>query len=282
MSKEPITVYQPDNTLKNGYFQTFREIYQEIIENKWLIYQLFKRDFSTIYKQSFIGILWVIIIPVINVGLFSMLGHSGIFNVGKISAPYPIYAILGISMWQLFSSGLIACGNALSSAGDMLIRIKFSKKSLVIASVGRSVVTFLVQILLIALLLIVYKFVPAQTVILFPLIILPILIFTLGIGLITAILNSIVRDTGNILSVILMLGMYATPVLYAKPTTGLLAQITAYNPMYYFICSGRDLALTGHLTEPNGFIISSVLALFIFIWGLIIFHLTETRITERV
>jgi len=282
MPNEPITIYQPDNTLRNGYFQTFREIYQELVENRWLIYQLFKRDFSSMYKQSFIGLLWIFIIPIINVGIFAMLGHSGIFNFGNISAPYPIFAILGISMWQLFSSGLIACGNSLASAGDMLIRIKFSRKSLVLASVGRSVVAFLVQTLLIALLLVVYKFAPAKTIILFPLMILPILLFTLGLGLIISILNSIVRDTGNLLSVIMMLGMYATPVLYAKPRTGLLVHISNYNPMYYFISAGRDLALTGNLSEPKGFIISCILAVFIFLTGLVIFHLTETRITERI
>lgn len=282
MQKESITIYQPDNALKNGYFQTFKEIYQELIDNKWLIFQLFKRDFSTMYKQSFIGLLWIIIIPIVNVGIFAMLGHSGIFNFGTISAPYPIFAILGISLWQIFSNGLIACSNSLTSAGDMLIRIKFSRKSLVLASIGRSVVTFLIQIILIALLFIAFKFVPAKTIILFPLIIIPILLFTLGLGLILSILNSIVRDTGNLLSVILMLGMYATPVLYAKPKTGLLMHISNYNPMYYFICSGRDLALTGHLTEPKGFIVSCILAIFVFLLGLVIFHLTETRITERI
>jgi len=282
MPKEIITTYQPDNTLKNGYFQTFREIYQELIDNKWLMYQLFKRDFSTMYKQSFIGILWIFIIPIINVGIFAMLGRSGIFNFGHITAPYPVFAILGLSLWQLFANGVIACGNALAVAGDMLTRINFSKKSLVIASIGRSVISFLIQILLIPILFVIFKVIPAYTVLLFPLIAIPILMLTLGLGLIISILNSIVKDTGNLLSVILMLGMYATPVLYARPRFGLLSQITHYNPMYYFISAGRDLSLTGNLTEPKGFFISCVVCIFIFFSGLVIFHLTETRITERV
>ncbi len=110
----------------------------------------------------------------------------------------------------------MACGNALTSAGDMLIRIKFSRKSLVLASVGRSVVTFLIQTILIILLFVVFKFIPANTIILFPLIIIPILLFTLGLGLILSILNSIVRDTGNLLSVILMLGMYCNTCFICK------------------------------------------------------------------
>jgi len=282
MQKELVTVYQPDNSLKNGYLLTFQQIYEELVDNKWLMYQLFKRDFSTMYKQSFIGILWIFIIPMINVGIFAMLGHSGIFNFGNISAPYPVFAILGISFWQIFSNGVMACGNSLSSAGEMIARINFSKKSLVIASIGKSVVTFLIQIFLIAALLVFFKVAPSKTLILFPLVAIPIVVFTLGLGLIISLLNAIVRDTGNLLSVLLMLGMYGTPVLYAKPMTGLLAQITHYNPMYYFICSGRDLVLTGSLSEPKGFFLSCFLAIIIFIVGLVIFHLTETRITERI
>lgn len=282
MEKELITIYQPDNSLKNGYLLTFQQIYQELVDNRWLMYQLFKRDFSTMYKQSFIGLLWIFIMPIINVAIFAMLGSSGIFNYGKIGVPYPVYAVLGISLWQIFANGITACGNSLSSAGDMIARINFSKKSLVISSIGRAIITFFVQILLVVLLLVIYKIVPSLTIILFPLIAIPIVFLTLGLGLVIAILNSFIKDTGNFLSVIVMLGMYITPVLYARPATGLLAKITHYNPMYYFICTGRDLILKGTLSEPKGFILSCLLAVFVLMTGLLIFHLTEARITERI
>ena len=283
MQKEIITVYQPDNSLKNGFFLTFRQIYEELIDNKWLMYQLFKRDFSTMYKQSFIGFLWIFIMPItLNVGIFAMLGSSGIFNYGKIGVPYPVYAILGISLWQIFANGITSCGNSLSGAGDMITRINFSKKSLVLATIGKAIITFLVQISLVIVLLMIYRIVPNPTILLFPLVTIPIILLALGLGLIISILNSFIKDTGNLLSVVVMLGMYVTPVLYAKPAIGLLAGITTYNPMYYFICSGRDLALKGTLSEPQGFVISCFLSIFVFLIGLYIFHLTETRITERV
>lgn len=282
MSNHPITVYQPDNSLKSGYGATFKSIYLELLENRWLMYQLFKRDFTTMYKQSFIGFLWIFILPLINVGIFAMLGNSGIFHYGDIKAPYPVYAVLGISLWQLFANGLMACGGSLGNAGDMLTRINFSKKSLVISSIGRALITFVVQMGLIILLLLVYKIVPQSTIILYPLVAIPIFFLTLGIGLIIAILNSFIKDTGNLLSVVLTLGMYVTPVLYAKPLSGIMAHVTRYNPMYYFISTGRDLILHPGLSEQYGFIVCSVLSFFVFLLGLLIFHLTETRITERI
>ena len=57
MSEEIIT-YEPDNSLKKGYFSIFSEIFNEIKDNRWLTWQLFKRDFLALYKQSFFGVFW--------------------------------------------------------------------------------------------------------------------------------------------------------------------------------------------------------------------------------
>jgi len=81
---EIITTYAPDNSLKKGYLSIFKEIFCEIIKNRWLTYQLFKRDFIAIYKQSFIGVFWALIIPLVSVGTFILLNRSGIFSMGDI------------------------------------------------------------------------------------------------------------------------------------------------------------------------------------------------------
>jgi len=52
-----------------------------------------KEIFFAIYKQSFIGILWALIIPLVSVGTFIILNRSGVFTIGDINVPYPIYAI---------------------------------------------------------------------------------------------------------------------------------------------------------------------------------------------
>lgn len=282
INSQTVTTYEPDNTLKNGYLLTFRQIYQELSENKWLIYQLFKRDLSAMHKQSLIGFLWIFIMPVLNVAVFALLGRSGIFNFGDISVPYPIYAIIGMSFWQIFANGVQACSSSLMAVGDMVKRINFSKKSVVIAALGRGIVSFLIQIALVAVLFLIFGVLPSKGALLIPLFAIPIIFLTLGLGLILALLNSIVRDTGNLLSVGLSFLMYLTPILYAKPKIGILVNLTQYNPMHYLIAAGRDMVLTGNLTEPQGFVYSCVFSVFIFVLGLVFFHLTETRIAERI
>lgn len=277
-----VKTYEPDNSLKHGYFSIFGEISTELRKNRWLTYQLARRDLFSIYKQSLIGFLWIVILPLISVATFIVLNHSGIFRIGEMNVPYPIYAILGMAFWQLFSTGLVACSNSLVHAGSMILKINLSKESLVIASAGKSIISFLVQILLVAMLFIGFEFTPHLTILLIPIIILPIILLTLGLGFIFSLLNGIIRDIGNMVSILLTFLMFLTPVLYSRPKQGWLAIITAYNPFYYLVSFPRDLVLLGTAAEWKGFLITSILSLLIFVVCLVVFHMAEPRVTERI
>ena len=279
---ETITTYEPDNSLKKGYLSIFSEIANELKKNRWLTYQLFKRDFFAVYKQSFIGVLWALIIPLVSVGTFIVLNQSGIFTIGDINVPYPIYAILGMAFWQLFATGLVASSNSLVSAGSMITKINFSKKSLVIASTGQSIVSFLIQFVLVVILFVYYWIAPSMAILLIPITIIPIMLLTLGLGFILSLLNGIMRDIGNVIGVLMTFLMFLTPVLYAKPTTGILATVTNYNPLYYLVSVPRELVLMGTISEWKGFLAASVISVIIFVLCLVVFHLTETRVAERI
>jgi len=277
-----ISTYEPDNSLKKGYLSIFPEIWKEVKKNRWLIYQLFKREFSAAYKQSFMGVLWAFIIPVVSICVFMVLNQSGILSIGDIRAPYPLYAVLGMAFWQLFSRGLVASSSSLVNAGSMIVKINFSKKSLVIASAGQSIISFLVQFVLVAILFFYYHTAPSFTIVLIPLIVIPIMLLTLGLGFILSLLNGIVRDIGNMLSILMTFLMFLTPVLYAKPKTGILATVTNYNPLYYLISVPRELVLMGTISEGAGFFFSTILSITVFVACILVFHLTEARIAERI
>lgn len=282
MDSRLITTYEPDNSLKKGYRNVFPEIFNELNANRWLIFQLFKKDFLALYKQSFIGFMWAVIIPLITVGTFVVLNGSGVFNAGAITVPYALYAVLGVAIWQLFSAGLIASSNSLVLAGPMITKINFSRKSLVVASLGQSILSFSIQFCLVVVLLLYFRFVPSAWILLLPVMIIPTILLTLGLGFILSLLNGILRDIGNLLSICMTLLLFLTPILYAKPTTGILAVVSSYNPLYYLVGVPRDLVLMGTTFEWRGFALSSALAATVFLICLMLFHLTETRVTERI
>jgi len=279
---QEITTYEPDNSLKKGYFAVYGEIAKDLTANRWLTWQLFKRDFLSIYKQSAVGIWWAFILPFVSVGTFIVLNRAGIFSIGEINVPYPLYAILGMAFWQLFSTGLVAASNSLVNAGDLIVKINFSRKSLVLASTGKAIISFIAQMFLVIILLFAYHYLPSAYILIFPLFLIPILLLMLGLGFILALFNSIVRDITNVISILLTFLLFLTPILYANPQAGLLGKITACNPLYYLVTVPRDIIIKGQTSNWAGFWISAAASLVIFLFCLVIFHLTETRAAERV
>ena len=274
-------VYEPDNSIKKGYVLIFREIYREIIDNRWLTYQLFKRDFFATYKQSFFGIFWAILLPIISVGTFIVLSRAGIFSIGEIQIPYPIFAILGMAFWQIFSAGIIGSSGALVKAGSMSTPNQFFKKIIGLCCC-RAVNRILHR-----------PICPGMYFFLLFMVLHKLAVFGsigdnpnnsshAGFGMLLSLLNGIMRDVGNVVSLVMTFLMFLTPILYVKPSKGILMEITKFNPLYYLISESRNLILSGNILEANGFAISAGVSVMIFIISLVGFHLTETRISERV
>jgi lipopolysaccharide transport system permease protein len=279
---EKTTIYLPDNSIRKGYIALFREMVEELTSSRWLTWQLFKRDFSALYKQSLLGVFWALFVPLISVGTFIYLNRAGIFDIGDISVPYPLFAVAGMAFWQLFATGLISSTNSLVNAGAMLTKINFTREALVISATGQAIVSFLIQIAVVFVLFLWYQIIPSWTLVLVPFAMLPLFLFTLGLGFIFSVINGVLRDVGNMISVSITFLLFLTPVLYAKPESGIAAVVSNYNPLYYLISVPRDLLILGGTTNLYGYMWSALLAIVVFFVCWTAFHLTETRITERI
>ena len=177
----------------------------------------------------------------------------------------------------------------------MISRINFSKKALVIAAMGRTLVSFAVLAVLTTVLILGYaltgwRYSPGASALFAPLALVPTLLLTLGLSFQLALLNALARDVAQLLSMLVTFVMLLTPVLYERPVVGkradlvarLLDTATEYNPLYYLVDAPRELVLSGRLSEPTGFWLSSVLALAVFLVSVVGFHLTESRVAERI
>src|SRR3989339_660581 len=275
-------VYEPDNSLKMGYLSLCKDIVNELIGNRWLIEQFFRKDFSASYKQSFIGVFWALIVPIISVGTFVLLRNSGLFFTGSLHIPYPLYAVLGMASWQLISSGLTAGSNSLIKAGPMIAKINFSKKSLVLASSLQGIIPFVIQLTLGIIMCFIYGIVPKWQALFTPILILPLMLLTYGLSLLLALLNGIIRDIANALNILLTFLLFMTPVLYVIPGSGMLSRIANLNPLSHLISVPRQFIIEGSTQQWVGFIFSSMVSFIVFLICLLAFHLTETRVAERI
>ncbi len=281
IQKKNNKIYEPNRNAKLG-FAIWKEMFLELVQSRELVMRFAIRDIIANYKQSILGVLWVFIMPLFTVATFVYLNYSGVFNIGETSIPYPAYALLGVTIWQIFGSGITACTNSLTLSGNIITKINFAKESLIFSSLARTIFDFLIRVILLAGVFAIYKVIPSWTIIFLPFAIIPILLFTLGLGFIVAVLNGVFRDTIQIVSIAITFLMFITPVLYPPPTMEPIATLNRINPIGILVIGVRDIVISGALTQQNEFIIASIFSLFLFLFSWRAFHMMEPRIAERV
>lgn len=278
---EKIKIYQSSRCVIST-FSIWKEMYNELIQSKELIWRLFTRDISARYKQSVLGILWTFIMPLFTVGTFVYLNYSGVFNPGETRIPYPAYALLGVTLWQLFATGVTACTNSLASAGNLIGKINFAKESLILSSLSQTIFDFLIRVILIAGIFTIYGIIPSWTVIFMPLTLIPLLLLTMGLGFMLSIFNAVIRDTGQVVSFGMTFLLFITPVLYPLPTIEPMMTFNRINPIGILVIGARDMVIEGGLTQPGEFMYASIFSLIIFLFSWRAFHMMEPRIAERI
>ena len=280
MSEQFKTVYQP---VHNRFFCTriWREMIAELAQSRELIWRLFVRDYSARYRQTMLGYVWAIILPLITIGAFVFLNKAGILNIGAIDVPYAAYALLGLTAYQVFSGGLIACTNAIVAGGNFVGKINFPKEALILSAFGQTIVETLVKMVLTAVVFGIYGVMPAKTLWLLPVALLPIGILAISLGFITSLLNVLFRDIANMVSLGTTFLLLVTPILYPFPDQGYFRIICLVNPLAVLTEGVRNLVFTGSLTNPLGYTSAYITIIVFFFVTWRIFHLSEFRVAER-
>jgi lipopolysaccharide transport system permease protein len=275
-------VYEPNYIIKIGV-RVWIDMFRELIEYRGLIWRLIIRDISARYRQSVLGIFWSFLTPLLMTIIFLQMKNNKILPIGDTALPYAAYVFFGQMIWLLFSQGMMAAASSLISSGSLLTKINFPKEVLVISALGQTLFEFMVRIPLLILIFLWVGFVPQFTIVLIPFIIIPLLFLVLGLGMIMAMVNAVVRDIGSMLFIVLSVGMFASPVIYPPPTTWPLTFWINYaNPVSGFLIAAQDLAAKGHITDPAGYFSAVMFSLIILFVGWRIFHIVEPKIAERI
>jgi len=247
-----------------------------------LIWRLFLRDFSSRYRQSLFGFLWALVNPLATMGIFLFLNRSGIFSVGEISVPYPVFALSGLSLYGIFSTGLSAGAASIVNGGPMIVKVNMPKIALVFAAAGQALVEFIIRLFLLIILFLIYGIIPGWGAVFFPLAVIPVLLLTLALALPFSILAGVFRDIIHFLPAFTTLFLFLLPVLYPPPEAGLMALMNRYNPLSHLITGARDILISGVFSNPQAFLWSSLFALLFFLFSWRLFFLSESKIAERI
>lgn len=256
-----------------------------MLRNLWssreLIQRLAYRDYSVRYRQSMLGYVWAVAPQVITVAIFAFLARYRVFDMGQPTLPYLVHALWSISVWQLFSVSLVNCTNSLVTAGSLVTKINFPKESLVVASTGKSCIDFLIRLVPVFVVMLWGGFVPSMSALLIPLILVLVLLFAIGIGFMLSVINLVIRDMGNMVSMVMTFGMFLSPILYPPPVAAPFTLVNVLNPFSPLLIATQELLAGAPLSHPLALAVSSLLAIAVFLIGWRVFCITMPRVAER-
>lgn len=272
-------IYQKENQLRFG--KLLKTSLQDIHTSRFLSRQLAVRDITALYRQSFLGILWAFITPLLTALVWILLRQSGTVRLSDTGIPYPVYVFAGTLVWSIIVESINSPMQSTNAARSILTKINFPKEALVVSGIYKLLFNSLVKILLLIVFILFYGMDFHWTMLLFPLAIMGAVLAGTVVGLLIAPLGMLYKDIGRIITFGLQFVMYVTPVVYVIPQSGLMKTIMELNPLTPLVLVPRDL-LTGMAPEYLGFyfvvLLFSLPLLFI---GLVFYRLSIPIIVER-
>lgn len=202
------------------------------------------RDVKLRYKQTALGITWVILQPILTSGIFAVI-FGMLANLPSDDSPYLLFAYAGTLPWILFSQSLTRAGGSLVSARDMISKVYFPRMILPIASTFSVLVDFLVGLVSIFVLFIIYKVPLTWNLLAIPGLVLVNMIIAVGVSFWVSAFSVHYRDFIYILPFLTQAWMYASPVAYSSSLVpAQWRSLYALNPMVGII-DGFRWALLG-------------------------------------
>jgi lipopolysaccharide transport system permease protein len=255
---------------------------KELWEYRELFYFFTWRDVKVKYKQTALGVLWAVFQPAIMTALFTLGFGKLISSNSELSLPYPVFALSGFLLWNIFSSGLSNAGNSMVNNANIIKKIYFPRLIIPISSILVSLIDFLMAFTVFIPVMLYYDCSFKWNAVLFlPLSIILAVIATFGLGAFLAAVNIKYRDFRYILPFFIQALLFATPVIYPiKVSDNLLFQtILKLNPMNAPIELFRS-GLTGNYIEMNSLLISITVSFLLFVFGVVYFRKTESYFAD--
>jgi len=196
-----------------------------------LLYFLAWRDIKVRYKQTLIGVAWVIVQPLLMMLIFTLV-FTKFAKVDTGELPYPVFAYAGLLLWTFFATAVTSGTNSLISNTSLVTKVYFPRAFIPAAAVAAGLVDLAVGSILLAALAAYYRVNAGWSLLLLPAFVLLATLMALGVGMLASALTVKYRDLRHVLPFLLQVWMFASPVIYP---TGIVPPswrwLLAFNPM---------------------------------------------------
>jgi lipopolysaccharide transport system permease protein len=247
----------------------------QLWEAREVLYRFGARDITLRYRQTALGVVWVVLQPLLTAGVFTLV-FGRVAKLPSGGVPYFIFSFAGLLAWNIFSGIVTRSSNSLVSNASLVSKVYFPRILVPLASAYSVLVDFLVSLALLVALLVAYGINPGWAVVLSPIWVVMVVLLSSGCGLISSSLMVRYRDVQYVVPFLLQFLLYASPVAYS--VSAVPAKYRLFydaNPLSWILQEFRWSFL--HQPAPPNWQIalSIVLPISVFLGGTFIFEQME-------
>jgi len=277
----PRVVYTPESRVRHP-LQLFKEMGRDLLASRELAWQLMVRDISAQYRQSFLGIFWAVIPPIVMAAGFTLASNSKVIAIGATDLPYPAYVMFSMTLWQTFVEALNAPVQAVAEAKQMLAKINFPREALILAKLGQVFFNFAIKLILIVGLFVWFQIPVSWSAILAPVALIHLVMLGTFFGLLLTPFGALYQDFSKGLTLATGFWLFLTPVIYPVPSgSGIFGAIVKLNPVTPLLVTTRELATKGVVSDPQGFWVASLIAIVGLLLAWMVYRLAMPFVVER-
>ena len=251
----------------------------ELWKYRELLYLLTLRDIKVRYKQTLMGLAWVIIQPLTTMLIFTLVFNRFV-RVDTGPMPYPLFALSGLLPWLFFANAVTNSASSLVLNAHLITKVYFPRMYIPAAAVGTGLVDLAISFVLLMVLAFYYGTVWTLSVLLLPVFILMMTLFAFGVGLVFASLTVKYRDLRHALPFIIQIWMFASPVIYpASIVPEKWRWLLLINPIAV-VLEGFRASFTGSSFNWPHIGVAAAIILTLFILSLYIFRRAEDSFAD--
>jgi lipopolysaccharide transport system permease protein len=240
------------------------------------------RDVKLRYKQTGLGVTWVVLQPLVAALIFSLM-FGRFAKLPSDGHPYLLFVFSGILVWQYFASVLQRAGNSLITDQRLITKVYFPRLAIPLASTFSALIDLGVGLLVLAVFMGIYGIAPTWRLLALPGFIVLTALTATGVSLWLSALNVKYRDFAHATPFLLQVWMFASPVAYA---TSIVPEqwrvLYSFNPAVAFIEGARWSILGTSALDPRMVVIAAVIGIAVFIAGAFFFRRVERGFADAV
>jgi len=255
---------------------------KELWDYRELLYFFVWRDVKIRYKQTAIGVVWVILQPLLTMLIFTLF-FGKLAKLPSQGLPYQVFYFAAVVPWMYFAYSLVNATNIVVENQRLITKVFFPRLILPFSAVLSGLVDFAIGFTVLIIFTYAYGIRPGISVLLLPLFLLLAVLTALGVGLWLSALNALYRDVKYLIPFLSQFWMLASPVAYpSSMVPEKYRWLYGLNPMAGVI-EGFRWGLTGHGQAPGAVLIASTAMVCLLVFGgLLFFNRMEGSIADRV